>query len=93
MAVKFIEKKKDSIELEFDDKVFPNIIRANLVEHNVDSYCYDPHPLLPGYRLHVDAKDAMKELKNSVKRVEKDWNEFGKLLIKAAGTGKTTSKK
>jgi len=93
MTVKFIEKKKDSIELEFDDKVLPNIIRTDLVEHRVDSHCYDPHPLVPGYRLHVDAKDAMKELKGSVRRVEKDWNEFSKALVNAAGKKSASGKK
>lgn len=93
MTAKFIEKKKDSIEMEFDDKVLPNLMRTDLIEHGVDSYCYDPHPLLPGYRLHVDAKDAMKEIKDSVKRVEKDWKDFGKAVTKTAATKKKSASK
>ncbi len=90
MAIRFIEKKNASVELEFDDKILPNLLRADLIRHEVDSYCYDPHPLLPGYRLHVDAKDAIKEIKGSLKRVEKDWKDFGKALINATETGKKT---
>lgn len=93
MTIKFIEKKKESVEMEFDDKVLPNLLRTNLIEHGVDSYCYDPHPLLPGYRLHVDAKDALKEIKGSVKRLEKDWKDFAKVVTPLAATKKKTASK
>ena len=92
MTIKFVEKKKGSIEVEFDDKVLPNLMRTDLIEHDVDSYCYDPHPLLPGYRLHVDAKDTMKEIKDSLKRVEKDWKDFGKAVTKIAATKTAATK-
>jgi len=93
MTIKFIEKKKESVEVEFDDKVLPNLMRADLIEHGVDSYCYDPHPLLPGYRLHTNAKDAVKEIKGSLTRVEKDWKDFGKTVTKVAATKKKTVSK
>jgi len=93
MTIKFVEKKKESVEVEFDDKVLPNLLRTDLIEHDVDSYCYDPHPLLPGYRLHVDAKDVMKEIKGSLTRVEKEWKDFAKAVIPAAATKKKSASK
>jgi len=35
----------------------------------------------------------MKEIKGSLKRVDKEWGDFGKALVKAAGTGKKTASK
>jgi len=29
------------------------VLQAN----KVDAYAYEPHPLLPGYRLHIEAKE------------------------------------
>ncbi|HDH41254.1 MAG TPA: hypothetical protein ENG12_02460 [Candidatus Altiarchaeales archaeon] len=80
MEIKFIQKKKGVVELEFDDKTLPNALVGVLSEMGVDAYVYDPHPLIPGYRLHVEAPDAMKELKSAMNRVEKEWKEFHKLL-------------
>ncbi|MBN2015154.1 MAG: hypothetical protein JW778_08240 [Candidatus Altiarchaeota archaeon] len=82
MEVKFIQKKKKIIELEFDDKTLPNALAEALSENEVDSYVYEPHPLIKGYRLHVEADDAMKELKSAVSKVEKRWDGFSELLRK-----------
>jgi len=80
MEIKFIQKKKGVIELEFDDKILPNALVGVLSEKDIDAYAYDPHPLIPSYRLHVEAPDAMKELKSALKQVEREWKEFHKLL-------------
>ncbi len=82
MEIKFIQKKKGVIELEFDNKVLPNALFGVLSEKNIDAYVYGPHPLLPGYRLHVEAPDAMEGLNSALSRVEKEWKEFGNLLKK-----------
>ncbi|RLI92512.1 MAG: hypothetical protein DRO89_02005 [Candidatus Altiarchaeales archaeon] len=80
MEIKFIQKKKGVIELEFDDKTLPNALVGVLSERGIDAYVYDPHPLMPGYRLHVEAPDAMKELKSALNQVEKKWKSFHKLV-------------
>ncbi len=85
MEVKFIEKKKDVIELEFDEKTLPNALLGALTEEDVDAYVYEPHPLIKSYRLHIEAADAAKELKAAVDTVEDQWTEFGKLLKKELG--------
>lgn len=80
MKVNILEKKKDSLEIEFDDKVLPNALLAVLKNNKVDAYAYEPHPLLGTYRLHIDAEDPVKELKAAIKEVESNWNEFAREL-------------
>jgi len=80
MKIKFIQKKKGVVELEFDDKTLPNALAGVLSERGIDAYVYDPHPLIPSYGLHVEAPDAMRELKSALNQVEKEWGEFHKLL-------------
>lgn len=80
MEIKFIQKKKGTIELEFDDKTLPNALVGVLSERGIDAYVYDPHPLIPSYGFHVEASDAMKELKSALNQVEREWKEFHKLL-------------
>ncbi len=82
MEVKFIEKKKDVVELEFDEKTLPNALLGALTAEKVDAYVFEPHPLIKAYRLHIEAADAQKELKAAVDTVEEQWAEFGKLLKK-----------
>jgi DNA-directed RNA polymerase subunit L len=88
MEIKFIQKKKGVVQLEFDDKVLPNALVEVLSQKGVDAYVYEPHPLMPYYGLHVEASDAMKELKSALDEVEKDWKEFGKLLVGGLKAGK-----
>jgi DNA-directed RNA polymerase subunit L len=88
VEVKFIEKKKDVIELEFDEKTLPNALLGALTEKEVDAYVYEPHPLIKAYRLHIEASDAMKVLKAAVDTVEGQWAEFGKLLKKELASKK-----
>ena len=83
MDVSFIEKKKGVLELEFDNKTLPNALAGALTDMGVDAYVYEPHPLKVGFRLHLEAADAMKELKSAVDSVEKDWKALGKLVKKA----------
>lgn len=82
MEVKFIEKKKDAIELEFDEKTIPNALLGALIEEGADAYVYEPHPLLKSYRLHIEAPDSMKALKSAIDRLDEEWTTFGKLLKK-----------
>lgn len=82
MEIKFIERKDDILELEFDDKAVVNPLVEILLKNGVDAYCYEPHPMITGYRLHIETKDAEKELKKAVNTLEKEWMEFGKLLKK-----------
>lgn len=78
MKVSIIDKKDGLLDVEFDDKVLPNALLSVLMANKVDAYAYEPHPLLPGYRLHIEAKDPMKELNSALKTVEADWKAFEK---------------
>ncbi len=78
MKVSIVEKKDGLLDLEFDDKVLPNALVSVLMANKVDAYAYEPHPLLPGYRLHIEASDPMKELNTAIKTVEADWKAFEK---------------
>ena len=45
MEVKFVEKKKDVVELEFIEKDVPVALVGALLRNDVDAYWYEPHPL------------------------------------------------
>ncbi|MFC2154087.1 hypothetical protein ACFLRC_01210 [Candidatus Altiarchaeota archaeon] len=83
MDFKVIEKKKNVIEIEFEDKLMPNTLLAELIKRKVDAYTFQKHPLLPGYCLHIEAKDAGKELKSAVLALEKDWKALKGAVEKA----------
>ena len=97
MKVTIIEKKDGLLEIEFEDKVLPNALLSVLMKNKVDAYTFEPHPLLPGYRLHIEADKPEKELEKAIKSVEDDWNKLGKELkskVKpASGKEKKTGKK
>jgi hypothetical protein len=76
----FIEKKKGVVELEFDEKEVPVALSGVLLRNGVDAYWYDPHPLKPGFRLHLEADDAMGELKKAVKGLDSEWSAFKKAV-------------
>lgn len=92
MKVSIVEKKDGVLEVEFDDKLLPNTLLAALIKNKVDAYTYEPHPLLPAYRLHIDADNPMKELHASIKAVEADWEKFGKELSSKLKPYKTEKK-
>lgn len=81
MEIEFVTKEKDVVELEFVDKDVPVALAAVLSEMGVDAYTYDPHPLTPGFRLHVESKDALADLKKAVKGLDKQWSEFTKDIV------------
>lgn len=93
MAITILENKKDDLELEFDGKELPNALLDVLLKKGVDAYAYDPHPLLPGYRLHIRDKNPKNRLKDSLKIVDKEWNDFGNQLLKGLGARKIAKKK
>jgi hypothetical protein len=80
MEVKFIEKKKDVVELEFDEKEIALALAGVLLRSEVDAYWYEPHPLKPGFRLHIDAHDAPAELKKAVSALDAEWGSFRKAV-------------
>ena len=81
MEFKFIEKKKDVVEVEFDEKEIPICLASTLVRNGVDAYWYEPHPLLVGIRLHIQDDDAMGVFKTAVKDLSKEWDGFKKLAV------------
>ena len=80
MEFKFVEKKKDYVELEFDEKEVPLALVGMLIQNDVDAYWYQPHPLKKGFRVHIDGEDAQKDLKKAVATLDGEWNQFKKAL-------------
>ncbi len=80
MEFKFVEKKKGTLEMEFDEREMPVALTGMLLRNGVDAYWYEPHPLKAGVRLHVDADDAQAELKRAVKDLEQDWSQLRKAV-------------
>jgi hypothetical protein len=80
MEFKFTEKKKDTVELEFDEKETPLALTGILSRNGVDAYWYEPHPLKVGFRLHLEADDAMAELKKAIKDLDSEWGQFKKAV-------------
>jgi DNA-directed RNA polymerase subunit L len=80
MEVKFLEKKKDTVELEFTEKDVPVALVGALLRNDVDAYWYEPHPLKKGFRVHIDADDAPAQLKKAVNDLASDWSAFKKAL-------------
>ena len=84
MEFKFIEKKKGVVEVEFYEKEIPVCLASTLVRSGIDAYWYEPHPLMAGIRLHVEADDALKEFKGAVSDLSKEWDGFKKLVLEKA---------
>jgi len=82
MEAKIIKKKRGSLELGFDNKELPNVLAASLSKRGVDAYAYYPHPLLSDYRLHIDSKNPMDDLKKSIVEVGKEWKDLQKIFRK-----------
>jgi len=80
MEFKFVERKKGVVELEFSEKEVAIALSSVLLRNDVDAYWYEPHPLLHGFRLHVEAEDAFGELKKAVSGLDSEWSEFRKAV-------------
>jgi DNA-directed RNA polymerase subunit L len=80
MDYKVVEKKKDMMELEFDEKEMPVALANQLQKSGVDAYWYEPHPLIKGFRVHIDSETAEADLKKAVASLNKEWSELSKAL-------------
>lgn len=78
MECKIVEKGKDVIEVELDDKTMAVVLTSELNEQGVDAACYDPHPLFPAIRIKINSKTAEKDLKAAVSSLEKKVSELKK---------------
>lgn len=76
MIYKIIEKKKDSLEIEFYSKSIPHALASTLSESGVDAYTYEPHPLIPGFRLKIEAPNPEAALKKAVSKLSTDWKKL-----------------
>ena len=76
------EGKKGLCYKEISSRELPEVLKIRLAKRGVDAYTYEPHPLIPGYRLNVSGKNSKKELKKALEDTKKEWNKFGKLLQK-----------
>jgi len=89
---KILEDRKNSIEIRFSEKSFPNALLDKLHRNGIDAYVYEPHPLLNEIRLRIEATEPKKELKKAIKEIEREWGEFNKLLMKELGSAKSNRK-
>jgi len=89
---KILEDRKNSIEIRFSEKSFPNALLDKLHNSGIDAYVYEPHPLLNEIRLRIEATEPKKELKKVIKDVKKGWREFNRLLMKELGPVKSNRK-
>ena len=78
MDYKIISEKKDVLEVEFDEKTLPHALLSYFTTKGVDAYCYDEHPLLPGYRLHVSGKNPKALVRKALSSMESDWRKLRK---------------
>jgi len=83
MEVNILIEKEDELELELDNKSIANLLRAELIAMGVDAYTYEPHPLLPGYRLHIKAPKARDKFIEAVERADKNWKKLHKMVEEA----------
>lgn len=83
MNINIKKEEKGLMEIEFEDKVMANALLAELLKKDVDAYAKENHPLLPGYVLHVEAKDAKKAVKTAIADLEKDWKALKSAVQKA----------
>ncbi|MEA1924474.1 MAG: hypothetical protein U9M95_01245 [Candidatus Altiarchaeota archaeon] len=82
MEVTLIQDDKENLEIEINDSLLPNVLATRLARNRIDSYFYNPHPLLPGYRVHIESKDGKEDLKKAINDLEKDIGELSKLFSK-----------
>jgi len=80
---KLITKTNEDVEIEvMVAKEIPNLIRKKLIEKHIDSYIYNPHPLLNGIRLHICSQNPVEDLIEASNDVEKELKEFKELINK-----------
>jgi len=78
-----VEMEKEKIEIEFDDKIMPNLIASKLLENGIDAYMYEPHSLIKGTFLHAEGKSLNTKMKKSLKELDSEFDEFESVLKKA----------
>jgi len=82
MEVTLIQDDNEDLEIEINDSILPNVLATRLARNKIDSYFYNPHPLLPGYRIHLESKNGNKDIKKAISDVEKDIDEMSDLFSK-----------
>ncbi len=81
MDINIVEKKKDMIEIEFFEKEVAISLVGELLSAGIDAYWYEPHPLIPGFRVHLDSNKPAADLKNAVASLKKDWADMSTQVI------------
>ncbi|MFH0861354.1 MAG: hypothetical protein V1921_09150 [Candidatus Altiarchaeota archaeon] len=80
MECKIIENEKNKLVIESDDKTLLSVLSSELKSMGVDAYSYDPHPLIKGYRLSIEASNPSAVLKKAMKKAGADWKKLGDLV-------------
>jgi len=83
MDVTVVEENEGVLEFEVNDSVLPNVLASKMAKNNVDAFFYRPHPLLPGYRVHIESSNPRKDLSKAVGDVESDLKELTALFNKS----------
>lgn len=81
MDAEIVEKGKDFVEVEFDEKEVPIALVGILQEKGVDSFWYEPHPLLSKFRIKVISQNAEKDLKAGIKDLGQEWGKMKKAVL------------
>jgi len=81
MEVSIVEKTKGMMEIEFSEKEVAISLVGALLKEGVDAYWYDPHPLMPGFRVHVDAAKPEAAVKKATTTMKKAWTDLKKQVI------------
>ncbi|OYT54793.1 MAG: hypothetical protein B6U72_01625 [Candidatus Altiarchaeales archaeon ex4484_2] len=82
MDVAIIEDDKEKLEIEINDSTLPNALATRLARNRIDAYFYNPHPLLPGYRIHIESKNGKEDLKKAINDLKGDIEEIYNLFSK-----------
>lgn len=78
---KVVEKTKDGLEVELDDKTIAAALVSELNDRGVDAASYDPHPLFPAARIIIKSKSGEKDLKAAVSGLEKNVASLKKSVL------------
>ena len=81
MDVKVVVEEDKVFEIEFSEKELPVALLPVLRDSGVEVYTYEPHPLKPGFRLHIEAANPRRELEKALKSLDRKWAEFGKKVL------------
>ena len=83
MEMNVVKEEPGMLELEFEGKEVALAILSVFKAKKVDAYVYEPHPLKPGFRLHIESKNPRKEVEAAAKSIDKQLSSLSKKIDSA----------